>query len=709
MKYFKSSVWIPLVISKHALVIVVGSLLREYLEENELNGRDACVLFALSAFSALVSMSVRANDEKERALFFSQSVVSKAVKEKNKFADLDGVFAEISKEFVKKKRTMVTITSCGFLSTAVSLLIFYVRESDRRTSLWLGLYFVGVIVREIYEQRRYYVIFVHLLFGTSNNNKFSERYSSLNDDDEDEASLVLPPVAISALAKVPGEQIFIIGEYRKQLFERIVEGTNQIIKHPDPLMPNFSSNELASGMVYLEKFPWLCCPKDDVKNNILVFAKEDNNDDDSQERLRRKIKNGLTALTTSPGLKIANNNNNRNSKKSDGKRKVKRELHIFNVGVLHVVIGASRSSNNNDDEINIGRALVSKSHFVFFQDPNISIVSSEKIQRNILASRTCVFSTDNFLLLKRETKIALANKKGGNCSFIGTFGSLLSEQTSFNEFSKTLLLSSQPAREERDDDENIYHSEPVAKIETTCKRLYYFVLSATMNNNKKQKAATAKTNSRSEALYTILISPSLTIGCFLLVLFTNIREDESTAFVIGVFAPLLLFVLIDQTFTKIWIRSIVRERKALSKVFAFAVKINAGGGAIKYSGVIQRFKDALAEVVDEYCVESLITIKTLFIVKCIVILSFLLLMISSHMSFIELRDENYLLEEDDERTTRAALTFFALMISRELMGSLFESSARHAVSINEPMINNSSKKKRDAVLLKRSQSTSALC
>ena len=184
-------------------------------------------------------------------------------------------------------------------------------------------------------------------------------------------------------------------------------------------------------------------------------------------------------------------------------------------------------------------------------------------------------------------------------------------------------------------------------------------------------------------------------------MFTNIREDESTAFVIGVFAPLLLFVLIDQTFTKIWIRSIVRERKALSKVFAFAVKINAGGGAIKYSGVIQRFKDTLAEVVDEYCVESLITIKTLFIVKCIVILSFLLLMISSHMSFIELRDENYLLEEDDERTTRAALTFFALMISRELMGSLFESCARHAVSINEPMINNSSKKKRDAVLLKR--------
>ena len=107
-------------------------------------------------------------------------------------------------------------------------------------------------------------------------------------------------------------------------------------------------------------------------------------------------------------------------------------------------------------------------HFVFLRNPPASIVSDPKIA-HFFASKTCVFTTNDLVLLKKNTRVVFANtQRGTGVSYIGTFASLLTEKNFGSELAKTFLSRERAEREERDDE---MYAEPVAKIETACYRL----------------------------------------------------------------------------------------------------------------------------------------------------------------------------------------------------------------------------------------------
>ena len=58
---------------------------------------------------------------------------------------------------------------------------------------------------------------------------------------------------------------------------------------------------------------------------------------------------------------------------------------------------------------------------------------------------------------------------------------------------------------------------------------------------------------------------------------------DSTAFIVSVFAPLFLCILIDLVYTKTWIRSIFTEQKLFYKTVAFGQKIHDGIEAVSYT------------------------------------------------------------------------------------------------------------------------------
>lgn len=151
---------------------------------------------------------------------------------------------------------------------------------------------------------------------------------------------------------------------------------------------------------------------------------------------------------------------------------------------------------------------------------------------------------------------------------------------------------------------------------------------------------------------------------------------DSTAFIVSVFAPLFLCILIDLVYTKTWIRSIFTEQKLFYKTVAFGQKIHDGIEEIAYSGFCFRFKAILNDAANEYCAENTAILHEL-VVKIVVILSFFVLMIASHVAFFETEDFSF--EDDGVRRNRAASTFLALVVARDSLCSFLEHLARSSV------------------------------
>ena len=94
---------------------------------------------------------------------------------------------------------------------------------------------------------------------------------------------------------------------------------------------------------------------------------------------------------------------------------------------------------------------------------------------------------------------------------------------------------------------------------------------------------------------------------------------DSTAFIVSVFAPIFLCVLVDVAYTKTWIWSIFTERKMFYKTVAFGKKIHDGIEEIIYSGFSFRFKAILDDAAKEYCAENTAILHEI-VVKTVVIL-----------------------------------------------------------------------------------------
>ena len=204
----------------------------------------------------------------------------------------------------------------------------------------------------------------------------------------------------------------------------------------------------------------MCFSKEEVLNNILAFTKEEEEedvDDASNEiNLRAKIANGLlTSLMMTPGGTAMTRTEilpSTPTERNDKRTKKEKDLDVYNVGVLFNTTPRKRNEStllHNIDSIGVGRALVSGRHFVFLRNPPASIVSDPKIA-HFFASKTCVFTTNDLVLLKKNTRVVFANtQRGTGVSYIGTFASLLTEKNFGSELAKTFFSRTGGKRRKR--------------------------------------------------------------------------------------------------------------------------------------------------------------------------------------------------------------------------------------------------------------------
>ena len=153
-------------------------------------------------------------------------------------------------------------------------------------------------------------------------------------------------------------------------------------------------------MISTETCPrFLCFEKEEILNNILAFTKEEDDGTANEINLRAKITNGLMSLMMTP-----RKTTDPPTTPKERKFNTTRELHVDNVGVLYNTKQKQQSILlNNINDIAVGRVLVSGRHFVFLKNPPASIASNAKIAR-LLASKTCVYSTNNLFVLKDSNK-----------------------------------------------------------------------------------------------------------------------------------------------------------------------------------------------------------------------------------------------------------------------------------------------------------------
>ena len=420
--------------------------------------------------------------------------------------------------------------------------------------------------------------------------------------------------------------------------------------------------------------------KEEVLNNILAFTKEEEEDVDdasNEINLRAKIANRLlTSLMMTPGGTAMTRTEilpSTPTERNDKRTKKDKDLDVYNVGVLFNTTPRKRNEStllHNIDSIGVGRALVSGRHFVFLRNPTASIVSDPKIA-HFFASKTCVFTTNDLVLLKKNTRVVFANtQRGTGVSYIGTFASLLTKKNFGSELAKTFFSRERAEREERDDE---MYAEPVAKIESACYRLLRCCHKGILPSMER----ILDSNNRATFL-----AFSAMILSLILIAAINAQSIfiDSTAFIVSVFAPIFLCVLVDLAYTKTWIWSIFTERKMFYKTVAFGKKIHDGIEEIIYSGFSFRFKAILDDAAKEYCAENTAILHEI-VVKTVVILSFFVLMIASNVAFFE--TEDFAIEDDRIRTNRAASTFFALVVARDSMCSFLENLSKNSVSMHQ--------------------------
>ncbi|CAL6349477.1 unnamed protein product [Bathycoccus prasinos] len=478
------------------------------------------------------------------------------------------------------------------------------------------------------------------------------------------ASFMVACAAILALSASKGEAWQ--GVYVTAI---LISGSSNINDYFDRYFPpTFTDHHIKEGM-------------EEVLNNILAFTKEEEEedvDDASNEiNLRAKIANGLlTSLMMTPGGTVMTRSEilpSTPTERNNKRTKKEKDLDVYNVGVLFNTTPRKRNKTtllHNIDSIGVGRALVSGRHFVFLRNPPASIVSDPKIA-HFFASKTCVFTTNDLVLLKKNTRVVFANtQRGTGVSYIGTFASLLTEKNFGSELAKTFFSRERAEREERDDE---MYAEPVAKIETACYRLLRCCRKGILPSMER----ILDSNNRATFL-----AFSAMILSLILIAAINAQSIfiDSTAFIVSVFAPIFLCVLVDLAYTKTWIWSIFTERKMFYKTVAFGKKIHDGIVEIIYSGFSFRFKAILDDAAKEYCAENTAILHEI-VVKTVVVLSFFVLMIASNVAFFE--TEDFTIEDDRIRTNRAASTFFALVVARDSMCSFLENLSKNSVSMHQ--------------------------
>jgi hypothetical protein len=685
---------------KFSARLLIGAwLLRKYVEEKVFgdeertsdDGMMSLWLFLTSAVEALVRAIESWREEKLKKRRWCETFVSLAMVKKNDTDDDEYLtikkMVDIARtKIIKKESVGEVLLSASFMVACAAILAL----SASKGEAWQGVYVTAILMLEIFERRFFIARFV---------TKHRRRRSWLQYVCDDNEQQTIPKIAVGAFANSPGDEIYIVGKYRDQLFDRIVDGTHQIIHNKKYssgssnindyfdryFPPTFTDHHIKEGMVYITEGKtcprFLCFSKEEVLNNILAFTKEEEEedvDDASNEiNLRAKIANGLlTSLMMTPGGTamtrseiLPSTPTERNNKRT----KKEKDLDVYNVGVLFNTTPRKRNKTtllHNIDSIGVGRALVSGRHFVFLRNPPASIVSDPKIA-HFFASKTCVFTTNDLVLLKKNTRVVFANtQRGTGVSYIGTFASLLTEKNFGSELAKTFFSRERAEREERDDE---MYAEPVAKIETACYRLLRCCRKGILPSMER----ILDSNNRATFL-----AFSAMILSLILIAAINAQSIfiDSTAFIVSVFAPIFLCVLVDLAYTKTWIWSIFTERKMFYKTVAFGKKIHDGIEEIIYSGFSFRFKAILDDAAKEYCAENTAILHEI-VVKTVVILSFFVLMIASNVAFFE--TEDFTIEDDRIRTNRAASTFFALVVARDSMCSFLENLSKNSVSMHQ--------------------------
>ena len=606
---------------KFSARLLIGAwLLRKYVEEKVFDdeertsddGMMSLWLFLTSAVEALVRAIESSREEKLKKRRWSETFVSLAMVKKNDTDDDEYLtikkMVDIARaKIIKKESVGEVLLSASFMVACAAILAL----SASKGEAWQGVYVTAILMLEIFERRFFIARFVM---------KHRRRRSWLQYVCDDNEQQTIPKIAVGAFANSPGDEIYLA--FTKEEEEDVDDASNEI-------------------------------------------------------NLRAKIANGLlTSLMMTPGGTamtrteiLPSTPTERNNKRT----KKEKELDVYNVGVLFNTTPRKRNEStllHNIDSIGVGRALVSGRHFVFLSNPPASIVSDPKIA-HFFASKTCVFTTNDLVLLKKNTRVVFANtQRGTGVSYIGTFASLLTEKNFGSELAKTFLSRERAEREERDDE---MYAEPVAKIETACYRLLRCCRKGILPSMER----ILDSNNRATFLAFSAMVLSL---IFIAAINAQSVFIDSTAFIVSVFAPIFLCVLVDLAYTKTWICSIFTERKLFYKTVAFGKKIHDGIEEIIYSGFSFRFKAILDDAANEYCVENTAILHEI-VVKTVVILSFFVLMIASNVAFFE--TEDFAIEDDRIRTNRAASTFFALVVARDSMCSFLENLSKNSVSMHQ--------------------------
>ena len=680
---------LSLLLLKYCLRLLIGAwLLREYVEraseedEEEERARSgggtmALGLFLTSGVEALVRASASFREEKRKKRRWCDSFVSLALMKSNntikKMVDIARAMSGGEKLSVGEM-----LLSASFMVACAAILAVYASEGQT----WPAVYVTAILMNEMYERR-----FTIEEFISKHIRRNSWRQYDDDDDDDDDDQQTIPKIGVGAFADA-GDKIYLVGKYRDQLFDRIVDGTHQIIHRQKCTSsnigryfpPSFADHHIRKGMVSTEGTcpRFLCFSKQDTLNNILAFTKEDTNCDDLDEApnestLRTKIANGLASLIMTPGETTTTTSTELSpstERKNNTIKKEEKELHMDNVGVM---FKSTRKRNkattllNTINDVGVGRAFVSGRHFVFLKNPPASIVSDANIAR-FFASKTCVYTTNDIAMLKKHTRVVFANRRDGEVSYVGTFAYLLTQKNFGSELAKCFFSRKPAEREEYRDDE--MYAEPVAKIETGVHRLLRCF-------RKGNWCPTVETIVNSDNRATLLAFSAMIVS-LILIAALNAQNAfiDSTAFIVSVFAPIFLCILLDLAYTKTWIRSILIEQKHFYKTVAFGKKIHDGIEEITYSGFSFRFKAILCDVANEYTLANTAILHEL-VVKTVVILSFIVLMVASHFAFFESVEFSF--ERSSVRAHRAASTFLALVVARDSLCSFLENLSKNSV------------------------------
>ena len=233
------------------------------------------------------------------------------------------------------------LLSASFMVACAAILAVYASEGQT----WPAVYVTAILMNEMYERRFTIEEFISKHIRRNSWRQYDD------DDDDDDDQQTIPKIGVGAFADA-GDKIYLVGKYRDQLFDRIVDGTHQIIHRQKCTSsnigryfpPSFADHHIRKGMVSTEGTcpRFLCFSKQDTLNNILAFTKEDTNCDDLDEApnestLRTKIANGLASLIMTPGETTTTTSTELSpstERKNNTIKKEEKELHMDNVGVM---------------------------------------------------------------------------------------------------------------------------------------------------------------------------------------------------------------------------------------------------------------------------------------------------------------------------------------------------------------------------------------